>query len=895
VHRGELREAIAELRAWLAQRPDDVDALNFLAALCRKADRPVELLEALERLQLLAPSASRQREIADLYALTGTKQQLMVALTLLIERYEGATVADYLAVANLRTLRGEPAQAIRSLEQVSKIYPGAIDASVAALHMRLLLGVGSQAQALAVGQSWLQSHPHQVADAAPLLADTLRLGQQPVLAAALLDPYLDVTEFHPRVLQIWVLAMTEAGMANEALVRINQGVIPVQDRGALGRAQIELALASGKLNVAVESARRSGVERLPLELQQRLMAEALAASIQDAIRLFPSGVPAEAGLHEPILAAQLEHRLGRRTQALRWARIAVLQPGLTSIQSLQTARLFEQLEQPDAAFEALRRVRPMELGRQPLVELGRLFIDLKHTVEGLRAFESMSTATRRIGWYEAWAMVSVAHGDGTEVLRWLQSDQGAASPDSVYRDLMHLAMDRKIHSVALAAGDHLSRVSSSGQDQLAYCAVLLATGRAADALTRLRTLRTQGTADPSLYKQVLESVWRTNSSAAEELRRDTLIHLARQTLPAERDRDIAILQELGAFADLVPLLEPLAETQPERWLGGFTLAAQRAGQPDRLLALWRRLAASTTTPASLRSQIAFRMLEAGDKANAERAFMLLSGQEGPDEAATQQLLFLWGPRPKTHQLDWILARARSAEGSARSHWLRLLAERGGVSRVYEVGGVKALNSDPQTFEVVLAALALEGDRLAMDAALREVAAGATSPALLACAAGMAAATGDSTLMHQLVERARIVGVRRPDQQRALGLLAYRTRDNRLAEAWLDAFHVSAAGDNETHRAVGEMRLQRHDVEGARQSFQAALLALDASAAADPFTQLNRANLLSRLGHYQEARQHFNALVELRPRDPTIRADFASMLLAMGETTQAQAILGGKKP
>ena len=861
LRRGDLDGSISLLRSWVAERPDDLGALQLLADECRTAKRRTDLLDALERLQKRQPTAIRQREMTDLYAALGMSQQWMQSLVQLIDRFNSGTVADHLTLARLHSEQGEPDKSLQVLDHMAVRFPQALDESVVTLQMKLLLANKDGPAAMIRANAWLRTHPREMQGAAADFGATFSAQKRPDLAVQLLDSYLTGPDPEPRLLSVWAQAMVDLGRSTEALNRLEPFVVTGDRTGEL------------------------------LQLRISLADTALTTGQNELLRRIVSSGDADIGTNNPVLAAQIALRLGSRASALRWTKIASLAPAGPPIRQLRVARLFEQLGEPGAALEALHQLNLSVVESVDLVELGRLYRALGHAEEGLAMLGRIPASSRQTPWHESWALLATAAGRDADVLRWLHSEWGAKAEGALLRDLMFVATDRKAYALATAVGERLTKVSDNPQDRSTLARVLLTAGRASDALVQLRVLRQRGVVDAPLYRQTLEAAWRTDASAADELRRDILSHLASPRDPVARDADIALLQAMGAFAELIPVIEPLALANPQRWLGAFTEASQRAGRQAPLLAMWRRLGESGSTPSALRTQVAFRLLEAGDKTSAERVFRSLASSAAPEDAVTRQLLFVWGPRPQSAQMDWLEARARTASRDTKARWLRLLAERGGAARVVKLVDKSSRQTEAEdVFEVLLDALQTTGDKAALRVSLQENAARSRSAPVLVHMARLAGLLRDAGLERQLLDTALAAGAQEPQLHKALGLLAYRVHDIPTAERWLAAFNAATGGDYETYRALGEIRLQRRDVDGARQSFELAMTALERSGDTDPPAQAAKASLLHRLGRTAEARQQYDALIAKRPQDDDLRADYVSMLLSIGDPASAQTLL-----
>lgn len=594
---------------------------------------------------------------------------------------------------------------------------------------------------------------------------------------------------------------------------------------------------------------------------------------------------------DAVLEAQNSLRLGDRGEALRWGEVARDQSQMSPLRLLQLARVYEQLAKPTSALEILRRSGRANTDPVWLAEYARLFIVLGHPDEGLGVLEAVKLSERGTAWQESWALLATSAGQGQAVSKWLANGGGAHASVAFHRDLVHLAMAQNATDLAVASSAQLIRSSVLDADRATHIDVLLAARRAPEALPHLNVLRQHGMIDANRYREVLEAGWRAGAPVAADLRLETVQFLNSGLEPMKRDTAIALLQDLGAFSELVQVLESLAEADPQRWLGAFTEAAERSGKQTQLEALWRRLGDAPSTPATLRSQVAFRLLEAGDKTNAEHLFRSLAASTGPDHPATRQLLFVWGPRPLPVQLDWLEFRASTASGKTKASWLRLLAERGGTSRVLQLRkSAEPPDDDEDVVAAYLDTAASTGDKTAVRMILMERAAQTRSLTELVRLARHASAIADIKLQRQLIEATIAAGSQDPELRHTLGLLAYRERDWGTAERWLNLYNLASTGSYETHRLVGEVKLLRRDLDGARRSFENALERLEQTHQSSHPALVARASLLQRVGRTEDARAQYENLLAQRPRDDDIRADYASMMMSLGDSKSAQRLL-----
>jgi tetratricopeptide (TPR) repeat protein len=181
----------------------------------------------------------------------------------------------------------------------------------------------------------------------------------------------------------------------------------------------------------------------------------------------------------------------------------------------------------------------------------------------------------------------------------------------------------------------------------------------------------------------------------------------------------------------------------------------------------------------------------------------------------------------------------------------------------------------------------------MAAGVREELPRTTSKGVLRLLAQLAARAGDSELERRALERLVAAGGGGPDADRRLGTLAYQRRDMGAAERHLSAFAAATGGDYETQMLLGDIATRRRDRAGAQQHYAEALRLLEVSGSRSFRARTVRANLLHRLGRDDEAVRLYEALLEERPEDRNLRADYVAALIKEGALRRAREVLAGR--
>ena len=556
--------------------------------------------------------------------------------------------------------------------------------------------------------------------------------------------------------------------------------------------------------------------------------------------------------------ANVEFRLGRIDVVLDLLGRALSEPGLTPNGLIDVARFYIRVRRPSEgalALDALRRDRPSS------------------AADG------------------AWVLAATASGRAADVAAWLSAHSAKdLSPDTL-QDLVYLAMDAGGMDLAVRAAEQLFAVRRGVGEGVLLARALLNAKQPRRALDQLRALPPDMAVPDDLREAVLFAAWHQGAPVTEELRVIWLRHLTAATEPSQRDAAISVLLELKAYPQLVPVLRQLAEQNPVKWIAVYSEAATAAGRRSELPAFWAETAMRPALPVELRRQLAFRVLDAGDKRRAEQVFRTLAITAPPQNPDVRMLLFIWGPRPSAEQLDWIEARARRASGTEKAQWMNALVDHGSPARAVSAyrAAVPAEPSEPLS-DAYSSALEALGDRAALVVAIREQLPLASSVSRLRHLAQLAETSGNSDLEWTILEKIMAAGGDRPEVRRRLGTLAFQKHNMIEAERHLSAFVAATGGDYETLMLLGNIALRKRDSDDARTDFAKSLEVLKASGDRSIRAKTVEANLLHRLGRDVEAGHLYENLLAERPGDTNLRADFVAMLMEQGTLQRARAVL-----
>jgi hypothetical protein len=888
---GNVAAAAQLLERLAAERPGDRATLEALAGFQRDAGRTDGLIHTLEALQTLAPRIEWQRELATLLGDAGRSEDRRQVLRSLIEHLAAEPV-DYVALARSEQAAGDPAAGALVLQQLAVRHPAAADASVVGLQLSMLMASGEAERALERARQWLDGRS-DLPTAAAILGGALSVGGRPDLAVTLLEPHAGPGA-GPDLVAALAQAESDAGNPEQGLRRLERlgSTAKAMGAGTAALLRLQLALVVGDTDRAMMAAEIMGLQKLPAELLARLARGPLAIGRTDALRRILAAAGDGFLQVDAILAARIQLALGDTDAARRWSDRAAREVAGPPERMMELAEVEVRLGRIDRVLDLLgRAVADPRQAPDGLVDVARLYMRAGRAADGALALDALRRRLPSPAADIAWALAATAAGQVREVGAWLSAYRGEGLSADVLKDLVYLASDAKGTALAVAAAERLFGLRTGGDEGLLLARVLLNADQARRALDRLHDLPANTVVPNDLYEAVLLAAWRQRAPVAEELRAIWLRHLAAATEPSERVAAVYVLLELRAYPELLPVLRGLAEQDPRQWLSAYGEAATAAGRQADLPAFWTEMAMRPALPTELRRQLAFRVLETGDKRRAEQVFHALAFAAPPQSPDVRMMLFIWGPRPSSEQLDWVEARARRAAGAETAEWMKVLIADGAPARAVAAYRATAhgATSEPLA-DAYATALEALGDRAALAAAIQEQLPLAASVSRLHRLAQLAEGAGNAELERKVLEKMVLAGGDSPDAQRRLGVLAIQRRDTAAGERHLAAFVAATGGDYETLMLLGNAASKKRDADGARAYYAKALQMLQASTKSSFRSRVVEANLLHRLGRDDEASRLYQELLAQRQDDTNLRADFVAMLMEQGAMRHAREVL-----
>lgn len=915
----ELDKAAAILETFLAQEGYDLEMRLRLAQIHVDSQRPREAITVLLGIAREDADAATLRRLAALQDFTGDARARARTLLILCETGE-ASFDEHVAAARQFAQEGAHERALTLLYNAARRHPDAITLTFLNFFIALSLDANRADLALAMGRHWWE----RARDAQAfenVLAQYLRVNA-PVEAlqfSRLIAP-LSPGDARTQVAAAGLEAIYgDSGLALQMLRALRDGKrLPLEGSALL----IDLAMRRGLMDEAFAVAEEAPFPALPRWVKGGLAGQAILLSRADFARTVLSQYSDGGGV-EPALAGRLKLAAGDRNGASRMARASAALSDPSAPERLDLVQLHLDLGEREKALRALAPLRDM-VAAMEADDLPPLIIAAARLDQNRLALEAAERFSLLRPGSAANVMLARAYavsGRGQEALELLTGmdltredveeaylaalramGERAALQEHLYRRLLQSPLTAERRLSLLYALNDSGPPFIAGIDAVATMLERELQEEISPAGRSIR-LSLLGVIDPEralpwLETAALDDPVRDGPSYVDALRklnrRDALVAYVARVLPQMPDGQAAdgflyVLIELKAWDAALPGLEARARARGGDWDAAFLDALKATGNRDRLIAYARDIAQAPGVTAERRRSLAFILLEAGAREEAEAIFIVLAEESGPLSPDAQQLLFLFGPRPSADRIAYLMRQAEGASGPARAQWLMHVVNAGAPDEALAVARAMMGETYDRDFALVIsAALAAQKDArgfapLAQVALTHE----RDGKVLLAMArdAEAASALGDAfALFRGAGEKGEVSGY---EGAASAAMAMARPRD---ALAMLEAFARSGGKSFTADFLTAEALYALNRKRDAHSHYERALSgAVAAPANARPALRIT-ALCLIRLGRIDEARPAIDRLLAAHPGERGIRAEIGGALIDAGALGLASQIL-----
>jgi lipopolysaccharide biosynthesis regulator YciM len=421
---------------------------------------------------------------------------------------------------------------------------------------------------------------------------------------------------------------------------------------------------------------------------------------------------------------------------------------------------------------------------------------------------------------------------------------------------------------------------------------LLEAGAGDVALPMLRDLARR---DPKNWEAAYLDALRQAGADGE---RADLIEAKLKAKPTKARRDALLFEllEVGGPKRALPWLKQAAEADPTgTWPPTYETALSDLGLRQELINWleWRgQLPGLKDKP---RREVGFRLLDLNAKLSAEKLFLRLAANARPTSPDVQQLLYLWGPKPPARGLDWLVARASASPRRDRAGWLKLLADVRAYEQVVAFGASPLPSGARDTrLQPLVTALIETGRKKEVATLLAPLIPVTDDPDDLLNLADWAEQAEQARTAVAAYERAMgRIGEDAEKLLKAGRAFTFGGRAELAVETLERYFRAEGSKEEIDHRPwyyYGQSLSQMGRQPEARSAYRQMLDVMDRNGAEDFESRRMMATGYESIGDGERAVGIYEGLLAERPRDRSLVADFASLLIELRRYDEAELLL-----
>ena len=896
---GKIDDAIKVMEQFVAENPQNVSALERLGTLYQYAQRPDDYMKNLERIDKLAPSDKNQQILNNLYAAKGDHTKQLDIMTAMVESNKAHSPDYYRDIANLQAAQKSYPNAIATLRAFKQQYPHDFGFAQAELLTSLLLDDHKPDEALAVAQDWAghKPPPEEIAR----LTNVLHYKGAPTQALAFIEHYKEQAKTNTDLLTELASVYVTLHRNDEAFALLDELHQKKKLPPVLFGSYIELLVARGDTN-AVEAFVEEIDPQVLTESQAVFLVE-LAESTHNSVLLKTInkkfGAP-DYLVTRPIFSAVLA-LANRDPNADALVAKAESAPQLSNEQLAQLGQACARASKKDCALREADTLSAREgLNDADIAGIGEVYFIVGEYQKGLDYISAHRTAGNAEALDPTWAKLATVTGKTEEVSKWLESYLGSGKVDpQILRDLYFLSLEHNQHGLNVKVAEAMMEKFPTAENKNYLGIAYLRNGQYDAAIPMLRDARGESEASESAYISALAKAGKQNPEFKAELENYLTARLNDPKLPEKRKQQLLyVLIDQGRTDVAFPYIRSNALRYGGSWASLYENALVKQGRKAELRDYWLKVANNPNTPSKRRREIAFNLLNTGDKVSALPIFRSLAEHASADSPDVRQLLYLWGPRPSPEGIAWIERRANNSSGQEQALWLRHLSDVGADAAVLRVAQAHPdVLDNREASQAYLQSLGrsldTSGDPKQLQAELEKRIPGENDPKTLRFYSALAEGHGLTKTSQMAYEKLYQIDPENADVNKHLGILAFNLADYSETKKYLprfDANHKTPADDD--YRAYFDLaESYNHD----RQFDQARIYyakALEEShrVKATSDNQSVAAQSTYHLGEVDKSYAMFDDLLAKDPNNRLLRADYASTLIEGKRYSKAQEII-----
>lgn len=922
---GDRPGAITLWEEYVKANPNDAQGRKKLAEQYQLAGRQEDYNRELEAVAAAEPTEANLRVLSDIY--NGNKDYVkqVDVLKKIVEVTKGTNPQAYVDLATMQVVVNDKEGALKTVEELKAKHPNFNTYGVTRIQVVALAEKGEADRALEIAQAWINTPASPVAAVAPTTAPQAPQAQDAAAAdprpkeladlcnilhysghadkaVALVDPHLDMLERSPELVVAYVNADVSAGRADHAYTLLTKIDEAGKMTPALYPIYLELALKREDIPAAETIANKMDVAAFNEEQALNIIETARANNALSVFKTLLSRF-GEAKVLEgkPVLAAVIAIHQNDKAQDKKIE--VALNTQLSSVQRIRLAEACARAHKTPC-FDAIITQFPVieQMSPAQVAEYAQLHIIAnrpKDVIEPVGARAAQQNAHADI--VHAHHRLAAAAGRHDILKPWLETNANTA-PIKELQELYYIAADRRQGAVASDIAERLYARDPSPVNRTIFTNALIAAGHFDKALPLLRAQMNEPGANDGLYLSTLSKLARKDAAARKELADYAEAALRSARGDSRQQLNYAyILINNGRKDVATPYAKKFAAERGGEWKKMYAQLTQKPGTGGKAVVLSREqrieMARSKTISEATKRQIAFSLLNDGYKADATTIFQELAENKAPDSQEVKDLLYMWGGKLSTQQLEWVKGRAATASAYDKNRWSEIInaSADDGEMMQYVSATPDALYNRPLR-QKFFRTLASTGSRQNYDVAMRDWVAQTTDvPALVDYAATAeafgfreAALNGYSRVLALEPTHAKALG-RTAALQFAKGKYAEADRNLSQYMAVQSQQADTESDPAQAHFYKGELLRRQGNKAGAEAEFREVvrLTQTSGATASDALSRLYTAYF--RLGNHDAAKAGFNQLLTAYPNDKGILADYMSALIEYRYLNEATRI------
>lgn len=349
-----------------------------------------------------------------------------------------------------------------------------------------------------------------------------------------------------------------------------------------------------------------------------------------------------------------------------------------------------------------------------------------------------------------------------------------------------------------------------------------------------------------------------------------------------------------ALAHLRPLYSTYKEAAPSYIQA---LLKSQKTSPEAVQEMSRFLQSNTFASLAVgqKRDIAYQLLENGQKLPAEDIFFILAEHALPASPDVEELFYLWGKDIPEKGMAWLQKRTNAAPSKDKLIWLAYFQQADKYEEIITAIQSRPFPLETSALELYLNALYQTKRWDALDAVLEKQTAGTMDTKMQRVLVEYARASGQPRIMEKIY---RILEKVKPDDvvmQREIALLAYSQGKYSLAEKRLEDYLKAHQDDYQAQYYYAELLNRNGERTKAAHHYEKVLKLMVALPQKDITLRITGAVVHYRLGEKDKAFAAFKQMLKEAPDNAEVRENYVNLLMDTGLYDEAESLLQKNQP